>query len=82
MRSDDGQPYMSQQTPQTMVEYTPLGIPPLASPCQGASKGRQQYQWSQRFIEIPQYPGVGQGRLGVVEVDGGERLAEAPTIEQ
>ena len=87
VRSDDGQPYMYQQTPQTMVEYNLLGVPfPVfsspAGPHQDEFKGSQQHQRSQRFIKIPQYPGMGQGTLGVVEVDGGERPVEAPTTEQ
>lgn len=82
MRTDDGQPYMSQQTPQTMVEYTPLGVPSPASLYQDEFKAWKQHQRSQRYMEIQQCPGMEQGRIGVVEVDGGERPAETPTAEQ
>ncbi|KAE8862312.1 hypothetical protein PTNB29_04874 [Pyrenophora teres f. teres] len=87
VRRNGVQAHTYQPTPQTMVEYNPLGFPsPVfsspASPYHDDFKGWQQEQSTQRNFEVPQYPGMGQGRLGIVEVDGFERPVEAPTAEK
>ncbi|CAA9956604.1 hypothetical protein PTMSG1_00212 [Pyrenophora teres f. maculata] len=87
VRRNGVQAHTYQPTPQTMVEYNPLGFPsPVfsspASPYHDDFKGWQQEQSTQRNFEVSQYPGMGQGRLGIVEVDGFERPVEAPTAEK
>ncbi|RMZ74556.1 hypothetical protein GMOD_00003607 [Pyrenophora seminiperda CCB06] len=71
----------------TIVEYNPLGFPSSvfsspANPYEDDYKRWQQRQPAQRGVEIPQYLGMGQGRLGIVEVDGIEQPVEAPTAEK
>ncbi|KAI0578655.1 hypothetical protein PtrEW7m1_003395 [Pyrenophora tritici-repentis] len=83
------QTHLYQQTTQTLVEYNPLGFPsPVfsspANPYRDECKGwqQQQQQSIQGNGEVPRYPGMEQGRLGIVEADGFERPVEAPTAEK
>jgi hypothetical protein len=63
----------------TVTEYNPHGFPtPLAENDNKLWQQQNQGPVSRADDSMPQYPGMGSGRYGIVEVDGMQRPVEAP----